>query len=339
MSQSRYRRTLRGTPIPGGSQALSRLSGSNSSPGMGVLPVWLAQGAALAITGEVISGGFRRSEPKETEIEREIKARELASKLENPFHNAQFASEPTTTYLVDKSTGKVDVHKGRPGSNPGVQGLGLAQQLSTTALDTAVGAGTGGVLTATTISAGGSAAGSSWMAAFGGPIGLSVMGATIALQQLWGWKKRRAARKIATTEVVNSVEPVLKQNLNGYFTGPRTISSQRQAVENFQAAWDFVVSSCDHPDMGTPGKWCVEDRQRGGEWDWFARYLDPIANDPDVVPDPAPGFTVQVDPETGERYQVRDTQTATGLTPFLLGLGVIALGFMIGGDGKGKGKR
>src|SRR5690606_25802107 len=103
--------------------------------------------------------------------------------------------------------------------------------------------------------------GSTWLAAAGGPIGLAVAGATVALVYLMG--RKRPARKVATTEIVNEVEPILQQNLAGYLAGPRTYSSQEQAIQNFHAAWDFVVQHCGIPDMGEPGKWCVNDRKRG----------------------------------------------------------------------------
>jgi len=62
----------------------------------------------------------------------------------------------------------------------------------------------------------------------------------------------------------NKVEPLLQENLRAYMAGPRTVSSQAQALENFKAGWAYVVEYCDTPVMGNPGQACVADRQRGG---------------------------------------------------------------------------
>jgi hypothetical protein len=37
--------------------------------------------------------------------------------------------------------------------------------------------------------------------------------------------------------------------------------------------------------LGDAGARCISDRQRGGKWDWFAYYRDPIANDSNVISD------------------------------------------------------
>lgn len=121
-------------------------------------------------------------------------------------------------------------------------------------------------------------------------IGAVVAGVTMALMAIFSRKGPK--QKVATTEIVNKVEPLLQQNLEGYMSGPRTKSSQAQAIENFKAGWQYVVDNCDVPVMGNPGQECVKDRQRGGEWDWFAYYHDPIANDTQVIPDPVEGSTV-----------------------------------------------
>jgi len=89
-------------------------------------------------------------------------------------------------------------------------------------------------------------------------------------------------QKVASTNIVNQVEPLLKQNLNAYMSGPRTPANQQAALANFDAAWAGVVQACSNPQLDGPGQACISDRQAGGKWDWFALYRDPIADDPQV---------------------------------------------------------
>jgi hypothetical protein len=173
----------------------------------------------------------------------------------------------------------------------------------------------GGILTS-----GGSSsiAASQWGMAAVPIIGGIVMGVTIALSLLLN--RKGPAQKIATSNMVNAIEsgwtgddgirhPGLKDNLIGYFQGPRTVSSRLQALANFDAAWGYVVSNCNTAKMGAPGQRCVSDRQSGacvwkrgpgdpmeqydgvkpGEcWNWFSGYRDPIERD---IPNPDPTIT------------------------------------------------
>ena len=111
-------------------------------------------------------------------------------------------------------------------------------------------------------------------------IGAVVVGVVIALTLLFNRKGPK--QKVATTKIVNDVEPLLQENLKGYMEGPRNTISQAQAIENYKAGWQYVVDNCDVPVMGNPGKLCVSDRSPGGRWPWKEYYLDPIVNDPHV---------------------------------------------------------
>jgi len=94
--------------------------------------------------------------------------------------------------------------------------------------------------------------------------------------------------KIATTQIVNQAEPLLHQNVVAWQSLPanqKTVANQTYALANFTDIWNTVVKSCSTGQFGTAGQNCVGDRQRGGKWDWFAMYYDPIANDPNVIPD------------------------------------------------------
>ena len=146
-------------------------------------------------------------------------------------------------------------------------------------------------------------------------IGAAVAAVTVALMLIWGRKGPK--QKVATTHIVDAVEPKLKENLAGYLAGPRTATSQAQAIENFKAGWQWVVDHCGIPEMGDPGQACIRDRSLGGQWDWTAYYLNPIVNDPQVKPDPV------VDPLTGELTEMtQDPVTGQWVSvPFSTGLG------------------
>jgi hypothetical protein len=193
-----------------------------------------------------------------------------------------------------------------------------------------------------------SSMGASWATAaipFVGPI---IAGVTVALSFLFARKGPR--QKVATTEIVNAVEPELVKNLEGYLSGPRTVSSQAQALANFDAGWSYVMDSCNIPEMGDPGQRCTDDRQSGacvwrdaqGEcWNWFKGYRDPIANDPQVKPDP-----VQVG-GSGSGIQLigsgLDSQVVIGTgsgaisldSKLLLGGAAVVLGLVFAGGGSG----
>jgi len=94
-------------------------------------------------------------------------------------------------------------------------------------------------------------------------------------------RRRGPGQRIAATRIVEQIEPLLQKNVDAYFDGPRTVSTQRQALDNFDRAWTWLTSleGCGNPDLGNAGVACIDDRRRGGKFDWFALYRDPIAND------------------------------------------------------------
>jgi len=104
-------------------------------------------------------------------------------------------------------------------------------------------------------------------------IGAAVLGVQIFL----GFLKRRGARRVAATQIVEELEPALARNRDAYMAGP-TAEIQQQALRNFDEAWAYLASSrgCGNSDLGGAGDACIRDRDRGGQWDWFAAYRDPI---------------------------------------------------------------
>lgn len=165
-------------------------------------------------------------------------------------------------------------------------------------------------------------------------VGAVVAGVTIALTLLLNRKGPK--QKEATTAIVNKMEPLLQDNLKGYLAGPRTKAAQLQALNNFDGAWQWVVDNCNVPQMGNPGKACVEDRQSGAcHWrdsagacfNWFAGYRDPIANDTSVVPDSVLGPSLD---SIGLNSSILNQDIAGfPLSAWLLGAGLV---LVVAGD-------
>lgn len=272
------------------------VTGAALGKGLGVLGAdWLTQGLILAMGTEFVSRMINQ-DPGLEKLEKEAEVQEFSRQAED-WSGRELVGQDRFVYVIPSHLDRRISFRSGLGDAGGERGRGLGFNLPAS------------VITATEIAKGTAAASSStWLAAAGGPIGLAVAGVTTALTLLMG--RKRPARKVATTNIVNEVEPLLKQNLQGYLNGPRTVSSQRQALENFDAAWQWLVQNCRTPEMGEPGKWCVEDRQEGackwrdasGQcWNWFVGYRDPIAND---TPNPDPGMVAETDPVTGEtRYR------------------------------------
>lgn len=124
---------------------------------------------------------------------------------------------------------------------------------------------------------------------------------------------------VEASNLANQAEPLLLQNLQTYLSAPvRYASLQAAALNNFDLTWAALEQACSDPSLGSAGKACISDRQRGachyqtspggwanGQynypggpgsgstcWNWFVGYRDPIANDPNVVPDPVPGASL-----------------------------------------------
>lgn len=149
-----------------------------------------------------------------------------------------------------------------------------------------IGMGNGGQI----ISTAGSVAGSGLTiglisaGAVAGPIGIAIGGlvaGAAALVSALGIGSGCGNSCVQATSIVNQAEVVLKQNLAAYQAGQL---SQTDAMANFNQIWSAVQQSC-AAIPGAAGSNCIGDRQRGGKWDWFAMYYDPIINTPPVSND------------------------------------------------------
>ena len=140
------------------------------------------------------------------------------------------------------------------------------------------------------------------------------------------------------TEVVNQVEAdVMEPNLAGWQALPnseKTLANQAAFVQNFQTGWNYVLSACNNPALGSAGINCIADRQRGGKFDWWALYYDPIANDPNPAINAAAAASAASTTSTGNVVDstVASITSATGLSPLMIGLALIVAAFVLVGD-------
>lgn len=92
---------------------------------------------------------------------------------------------------------------------------------------------------------------------------------------------------VLSSKYANQAESLLKQNRDIYeaIPTPRPMSLQQEALSNFDTIWNDLQQQCSNPSLGNAGKRCISDRARGGKFDWFGWYRDPIANDTNVYND------------------------------------------------------
>jgi hypothetical protein len=227
-------------------------------------------------------------------------------------------------------------------------GLGTLASGSQVAMSTVSSAGT--ILTGTA---------PAWMAAATAAwavpvIGAAVAGITLALMAIFSRKGPK--QKLATTEIANQVEKIMQDNVAAYLAGPRTLSSQAQALANFDAAWEYLAGpeGCGSPEMGDPGLRCIFERQPVGTCTQaqadaahealsdcgkypFFNARDPIANDPNVVPDPTLMSETGdlIDSITGGLFTDPSAGAAGGGMGWLLLAGAaVVVALSIGGNGK-----
>jgi len=140
---------------------------------------------------------------------------------------------------------------------------------------------------------------------------------------------------VITSNWADQAEALLKQNLAAYLAlpTPRAQSAQQAYLGNFDSVWNYLVQECSSPGLSTAGQHCISDREAGachyqanGQcWNWFVGYRDPIANDPNVVPDSTAAVSTVEGAFTGAAGSL-------GISPWLLagaallviGLGVAA---------------
>lgn len=91
------------------------------------------------------------------------------------------------------------------------------------------------------------------------------------------FRRQSGQQKRAATSIVDQIEPLMQRNLEEFLAAPSRERSV-QAIDTFDRLWQELVRSCGDPQLGDAGRRCIDERRRGGRWDWFVAYRDPIAN-------------------------------------------------------------
>lgn len=99
---------------------------------------------------------------------------------------------------------------------------------------------------------------------------------------------RGLQQNVETTAVVNQAAELMQKNVDAWRGSSKSYSTQAAALAQFDALWAQVIKFCSQASEGSPGERCISERQRGGKYDFFGYYRDPIANDPEAgAPDRA----------------------------------------------------
>ena len=116
-------------------------------------------------------------------------------------------------------------------------------------------------------------------------------------------------------DILNRLEATLLLVRDSYLANPATYSAQSAALTEFDAAWVWLKGKDFGLNTRLDSEWRrngVSDRNRGGKYDWFAAYRDPIANDPRLL--------------GGFGGSLTDAAGAVGLSATQLGAVVVAVG-------------
>jgi hypothetical protein len=91
---------------------------------------------------------------------------------------------------------------------------------------------------------------------------------------------RGLQQNVETTHAANQTQQTCEGNLAAWNESNKSLANQALALKNFDQAWEAMQNYCGQASEGSPGQRCISERKRGGKYDWFAAYRDPIANDP-----------------------------------------------------------
>lgn len=150
-------------------------------------------------------------------------------------------------------------------------------------------------------------------------IGAAIAGVTLVIGMWLSSIAKHNAEKTAATKIVNEAEPYLKQNLDAYMASANHTQSEKdQALANYDGIWSQVVQACSNASLEDAGKRCIADRSSGGRWPWASYYRDPIASS-SVVSD-------------ASRISSSLTNVIGGVSPLVIGAGILGLAFLFGGD-------
>jgi len=99
----------------------------------------------------------------------------------------------------------------------------------------------------------------------------------LALETSWLTQTYEMCRRATATTVVNSAESELRTLHRSVQEGK---VSNTEAQKEFDQIWRHMSSECAQRELGVAGQKCLEDRQRGGKFDWFQNYRDQFSKFP-----------------------------------------------------------
>jgi hypothetical protein len=163
---------------------------------------------------------------------------------------------------------------------------------------------------------------------------------------------------VQATAIANQCDTLLVQNVTAYTSSPiRYASMQTAALNTFDTTWAALQQACGASALGAAGQRCITDRQRGACtwkasqggwnadgtftpwgaagsgstcWNWFVGMRDPIANDPNVQPDPTSSSLLTGSAATSTiGTGSSSTSTSPDLTELLIGAALLAAAVLL----------
>lgn len=179
--------------------------------------------------------------------------------------------------------------------------------------------------------------------AFTGPVAPFLMAAASLVGPIASMFKGCGQTCVEATKIADQAGAALQGLHDQYWALPVHYRSAQSAfIDAFNQIVNYVRQACGNPALGDAGQRCMSERiVRGGTapWcptadhrgcDWYTTMYDPVANDPNVVPDPV---TPVINPLTGQLTAGSPVAAALSNIPAPLLLGGAALGlFLLLGD-------
>ena len=209
-------------------------------------------------------------------------------------------------------------------SDPSSKLMNFAQTLPSAAMTGAATANMlGGSVKADIV--GGAQAGLMVAAPFTGPAAPFVLAAASLIGPIAAQFKGCGQTCKDATTIANNAEAAAESLLQKWNATPVKYKSIQQAyLAAQQDVWNYISGSCQKIG-GQGGQQCIADRQRGGKFDFFIHYVDPVANETDIVPDP-------VTASTGIASVLSGTVGGFPMPLLIGGAGLLVLLLMSGGS-------
>jgi hypothetical protein len=187
----------------------------------------------------------------------------------------------------------------------------------------------------------------------GGPVGAAVAGLIAVGSLIANMFHGCGQTCVVATQDANKIGALLDQNQAAYMNAPVHYKSlQAAALNNITTLAAALQQACSDPSLGQAGQRCISERLvrrpcpstlndsniGGGQikfCDYWSFYYDPIANDPNVVPDPTPASSAVSSATSGATSAISSvlpasvsgllTSSVFGLPLWLIGAGGLAI--------------